>query len=152
MIKKEEFIQQIRENENIIHKVINLYTYTDEDKKDLYQEILLQAWGSFGNFKGQSKFSTWLYKVSLNTVFSFNRKAKPVDLINLDFVNQSDQPKERKELYEILYYLIKQLNEVDRMLMTLHLDGYKNFEISEITGMNTNYINVKIHRLKKVII
>ena len=103
-------------------------------------------------FKGTSKFSTWLYKVSLNTVLSFKRKEKPLAILEYEFTSCADNTEDKKELYEVLYYLIKHLNEVDRMLMTLHLDGYKNFEISEITGMNTNHVNVKIHRLKQTIV
>ncbi len=152
MGKKEDFIQQIKANENIIHKVISLYVDLDEDKKDLYQEILLQAWKSFDNFKGVSKFSTWLYKVSLNTVLSFKRKLKTVDKLDYEIMNQPDYLEGENELCEVLYCLIRQLNEVDRMLIILHLDGYKNIEISEITGMKTNHVNVKIHRLKHKII
>jgi len=150
--KEDDFILQIKANEKIIHKVIGLYVYHDEDKKDLYQEILLQAWKSFPIFKGTSKFSTWLYKVSLNTVLSFKRRDKPVEVLEYEFMSRADNLEDKKELYEVLYYLIKQLDEVDRMLMTLHLDGYKNFEISEITGMNTNHVNVKIHRIKQTIV
>jgi RNA polymerase sigma factor (sigma-70 family) len=150
--KEEDFIKQIKANEKIIHKVIGLYIYQDEDKKDLYQEVLLQAWKSFENFKGESKFSTWLYKVSLNTVFSFKRKDKTVETLDHEVMNRPDSLEDKKETYEILYYLIKKLEEVDRMLMALHLDGYKNFEISEITGMTTNHVNVRIHRLKQKII
>jgi RNA polymerase sigma factor (sigma-70 family) len=75
-----DFIVLIKANERIIHKVIGLYVYHEEDKKDLYQEILLQAWKSFANFKGTSKFSTWLYKVSLHTALSFKRRDKPVEV------------------------------------------------------------------------
>jgi RNA polymerase sigma-70 factor, ECF subfamily len=77
---EDDFIIQIKANERIIHKVIGLYVFHEEDKKGLYQEILLQAWKSFANFKGISKFSTWLYKVSLHTVLSFKRRDKPVEV------------------------------------------------------------------------
>jgi RNA polymerase sigma factor (sigma-70 family) len=149
---EDDFIIQIKANEKIIHKVIGLYVYQEEDKKDLYQEVLLQAWKSFANFKGISKFSTWLYKVSLHTALSFKRRDKPVEVFEYEVMSRTENPDDEKELYEVLYYLIKQLDEVDRMLMILHLDGYKNFEISEITGMNTNYVNVKIHRIKQTIV
>jgi len=150
--KEEDYIKQIKDNERIIHKVIGLYIYQTEDKKDLYQEVLLQAWKSFENFKGESKFSTWLYKVSLNTVLSFTRKSKATEPLEHEVMNSLHCSEDKKETYEILYYLIRQLDEVDRMLMVLHLDGYKNFEISEITGMKTNNVNVKIYRLKQKII
>ena len=152
MKTKDDFILLIKDNEKIIHKVIGLYVYHNEDKKDLYQEILLQAWKSFALFNGSSKFSTWLYKVSLNTVFSFIRKERPEEASDYEDMHRVVTPEDKKEEYGVLYDLIQQFNEVDRMLMMLHLDGYKNFEISEITGMNTNHVNVKIHRLKQTIV
>ena len=152
MRQQEKFIELIVENENIIHKVIHLYRVLDTDKKDLCQEILLQAWKSFGSFKEKSKFSTWLYKVALNTVLTFNRKSKNEESITLLDLNSSVENQPSKELSEVLYYVIKHLAEVDRMIILLHLDGYKNAEISEITGMTINHTTVKIHRLKKKIL
>ena len=117
-----------------------------EDQKDLYQEVLLQGWRSFQNFKGQSTFSTWLYKVALNTVLTFNKKNKRQEEIKQSVPTETvSAPSEH---HEILYHVIRSLEEIDRMLITLHLDGYKNKEIAEITGMTTNHINVKLHRIK----
>ena len=145
-----EYVNLIQENEGIIHKVIGLYVDNKEDKKDLFQEILLQSWKSYTNFKGQSKFSTWLYKVALNTALTFNKK----EIQKVDFSSdvQSTTGQDQKENHDMLYTLIKRLNEIDRMLITLHLDGYKNPEIAEISGMTTNNINVKIHRIKSKLI
>jgi len=144
-------MDQIQTNEAIIHKVVGLYCDDPYEKEDLYQEVLLQSWKSFPNFRGEAKFSTWLYRVALNTVFSFNKKKKRTkpteDLQNIKIVEKSPD-----EEYETLYKIIKSLNPIDRMIMTLHLDGYKNKEIAEITGMNNNHLNVKIHRLKENII
>ncbi len=152
MSTEKEFIQQIKEHEGIIHKVIGLYVDHQEDRRDLNQEILLQAWKSYKNFKGNSKFSTWLYKVALNTTLSFKRREKPIEELTQQTIEQKAGVEPKKERYEILYLLVKQLDEIDRMLMTLHLDGYNNPEISEITGMTTNNVGVKIHRLKSKIV
>ena len=76
MIKEDEFLKQIEENRGIIYKVINLYANDLEDKKDLYQEIVFQAWKSYPNFRSESKFSTWLYKVSLNVSMTYLSKTK----------------------------------------------------------------------------
>lgn len=141
-----EYIKLIQKHNGIIHKVIGLYVNNPEDKRDLHQEILLQAWKSYKNFKGQSAFSTWLYKISLNTVLTFNKKRKVNE--NFETTEHIEAASENKEDYEILYHIIKSLEEIDRMLITLHLDGYKNNEIAEITGMTQNHINVKIHRIK----
>jgi len=145
---EELFIKDIKENEGIIFKVIGLYTDSEEDKKDLYQEILYQAWRSFQNFKKDSKFSTWLYKVALNTALNFRRKEKQKTTLP----DTMEAQLETNENFELLYLIIKSFDEVNRMLITLHLDGYKNIEIAEITGMTQNHINVKLHRLKNIII
>jgi RNA polymerase sigma-70 factor (ECF subfamily) len=148
--EQNEYIKLIQKHNGIIHKVIGLYVDNPEDKKDLHQEVLLQAWKSYKNFNGRSVFSTWLYKVALNTVLTFHKKRKTLE--DLDKIEPTESTTERQEDFEILYHIIKSFEEVDRMLITLHLDGYKNNEIAEITGMTQNHINVKIHRIKGKII
>jgi RNA polymerase sigma-70 factor, ECF subfamily len=131
--------------------VIRLYINHEEDEKDLFQEILFQAWKSFPNFDGRSKFSTWLYRVSLNTVLTFKRRPVKVEVReNLESLNHSE--KMEKDESEALYYAIRQLNEIDRMIITLHLDGYENEEIAEISGLTKNNTAVKLHRIKDSLI
>jgi len=145
-----DYMELIQANEGIIHKVIGLYVDYEEDRKDLYQEILLQGWKSFQRFEGASKFSTWLYKVALNTVLNFHKKRKKKAEAELPVPQPTTATPQ--EDHELLYQIIRSLNEVDRMLITLHLDGYKNKEIAEITGMTQNHVNVKIYRIKEQII
>jgi RNA polymerase sigma factor (sigma-70 family) len=147
---QDQYIGLIRQHEGILHKVIGLYVDDSEDKKDLYQEVLLQGWKSFGSFKGDAAFSTWLYKVCLNTVLTFKRREYKFKEVIADAEPSTETIKNDNS--ELLYYLIKRLPEVDRMLMILHLDGYKNMEIANITGTTQNYVNVKIHRLKNQLI
>ncbi len=149
---EDRYVALIQQHEGIVHKVISLHIDDAEDKKDLFQEILLQAWKSFGKFEGKSSFSTWLYRVALNTVFNFKKSEKKKEKTNEAALELIEQRTEKKENHELLYFLIRQLDEVDRTLMTLHLDGYKNKEIAEILGMTTNHVNVKIHRLKTQIV
>lgn len=93
---------------------------------DLFQEILFQAWKSFPRFDGRSKFSTWLYRVSLNTVLTFKRRPLKVvtdeNFESLPIVADHGNTEET----EALYLAIRELNEIDRMIVTLHLDGYEN--------------------------
>ena len=73
-MSEKEFLSQLKEHQNIIYKLVHLYANTEEDKKDLYQEILLQAWKTYPAFRGEAKFSTWLYRLCLNTIFTIQRK------------------------------------------------------------------------------
>jgi RNA polymerase sigma factor (sigma-70 family) len=142
-----EFTALINQNRGIIYKVIRLYVNHEEDERDLFQEILFQAWKSYPRFDGRSKFSTWLYRVGLNTVLTFKRRPVVVvpheDLSSLNIA----QPKTTDDS-EALYVAIRELPEIDRMIITLHLDGYENEEIAEITGITKNNAAVKLHRIK----
>lgn len=151
MIDENEFVKLIQENDRIIHKVVGLYTDSVEDKKDLYQETLLQLWKASKNFRGEASFSTFMYKVALNVALSFNKKSKRIQTTTLDHINELSNAIGQKEDYEILYLIIKNLSETDRMIISLHLDGYRNNEVSEIIGMTINNVNVKIHRIKEKI-
>lgn len=152
--QQQEFLDQIQAHSGIIHKVIGLYVDVPEDRQDLYQEILLQAWKSYPKFRKESRFSTWLYRVALNTVLTFQRKRQNKLEENREELPQTSTKidEHKQEASDMLYIEIKRLNEIDRMIITLHLDGYKNAEISEITGLKVNHVNVKLHRVKQHII
>ena len=144
-----EFTGQIDQCKGIIFKVIRLYVNNSEDEKDLYQEILLQAWKSYPRFRGDSKFSTWLYRVSLNTVLSFKRRPDVVrpheDLSSLDTPVPYARPADE---VDALYNAIRSLGEIDRMIITLRLDGYSNEEIADIAGLTAGNIGVKLYRIR----
>jgi len=129
---EDTFITLIQENEGIVHKVIGLYADNETDRKDLHQEILLQSWKGFGRFRGEAKFSTWLYKISLNTALTFRKTMDRQSDIK-EGMTESESEKTNQEHHELLYSIVKKMDKVDRMLMSLHLDGYGNKEISEIT-------------------
>jgi RNA polymerase sigma factor (sigma-70 family) len=74
MSTEHHFIQAVTEHQRIIHKVCNMYLKEAQEKEDLFQEILLNAWKGYKNFKGTAKFSTWLYRVALNTAITFYRR------------------------------------------------------------------------------
>jgi len=152
MASEKEFTLLIEQNRGIIFKVIRLYVNHEEDERDLFQEVLFQAWRSYPNFKGQAKFSTWLYRVGLNTVLTFKRKPQlvvPHD--NLSTLKASVEEKNYPEETEALYIAIRELNEIDRMVISLHLDGYENEEVAEISGLTKNNVAVKLHRIKETL-
>jgi RNA polymerase sigma-70 factor (ECF subfamily) len=148
-VSQEGFLLQLREHQNIIYKLVHLYAASEEDKKDLYQEILYQSWKAYPSFRGDAKFSTWLYRVCINTIFTIQRKANRIEYTDttkyeaqLIAVPDSDE-KER------LYKAIRTLPETERAIVSLHLDGYGNKEVSELLGITTNSVAVKLHRAKQ---
>ena len=72
---EKSFVKQLRENQNIIHKICRLYTSDADAHKDLFQEITIQLWKAYPKFRGESKFSTWAYRVALNTSITLYRKS-----------------------------------------------------------------------------
>lgn len=145
------FLEQVRALQGIIYKLVALYASDSEEKKDLYQEILLQAWKSWPSFRGEAKFSTWLYRISLNTILTQQRKTRPVDYRESLEDLALAQPAEPwlAENSQRLQAAIRQLPETDRALLSLHLDGYDNGEIAGLLGITPNYVGVKLHRCKQ---
>ena len=102
------FVKQLQENQNIIHKICRLYTSDDDSHKDLFQEITIQLWKAFPKFRGDSKFTTWAYRVGLNTAITLYRKKKKT-LTTIEFdstfhkVKQDDYNFEEEEQLKLLY-------------------------------------------------
>ncbi|WP_316823701.1 sigma-70 family RNA polymerase sigma factor [Pedobacter miscanthi] len=149
MIEK-SYLDKLEEHKGIIYKMVNLYADDEEDRKDLYQEIIFQSWSAFNRFKGDAKFSTWLYKISLNVSLSFLSKQKKQNRTKeQNTFDHFFEPPELSERADWLYRCIKQLTEIDRSIIMLHLDGFDNTEISEMMGLSRNHTNVKLHRIKQ---
>jgi RNA polymerase sigma-70 factor (ECF subfamily) len=150
-IDKREFIGLLEENRGIIHKITLMYTSTTSDKEDLYQEICLQLWRSVGNYRGESKFSTWLYKVALNTAINTIRKrSKSVDIVELD-PERHYIPKDsnREQQTSLLLKAVSRLNKIDRAITLLWLEEKKYEEISEIIGLTRSAVSVRLVRIRK---
>ena len=155
----------------IIIKICRAYSNSQEDYEDYFQEVCLQIWKSRENFKNKSEWSTWVYRISLNVCLSLLRKQKKHN--NTFFYDQSYNPlsnsfeqsynqlsnqsdlKEGSKDYSNdisrLYKEIKKLSEIDRAIILLYLEKKTYKEISQIIGINTNSIGVKITRIKKQI-
>ncbi len=146
----ESYLQKIETHKGIILKVVNLYADDFDDRKDLYQEIVLQSFSAYARFQGQSKFSTWLYRISLNVALTYLSKRKKISTIKATVLTKEYvEPIELSERADFLYRAIKQLPEIDRSIIMLHLDGFDNTEISEMIGITRGNANVKLHRIKQ---
>ena len=141
-------MDRIKEHQGIIYKLVHLYARSEDDKKDIYQEIVLQAWRGFPAFRGEAAFGTWLYKLSLHTIFTLQRRQNGVaytdtaSLENKLVTTHSDEA-------ERLYKAIRTLPETERAIVSLHLDGYGNNEVAEMLGITANAVGVKLHRAKQ---
>lgn len=151
MSVEKEFIKLLNQHQKIIHKVCSLYMNSQTAKEDLFQEIALQAWKAYGNFRGDAKFSTWLYRVALNTAITFYRKEKKTDFIystNIipDSLNNEIDTTESK--LKCMYAAISHLSKIDKAIVMLYLEDYSYAEISDTIGITANHIAVKMNRIK----
>ena len=146
-----QFLEQIKESQGIIYKLVALYANDTEEKKDLYQEILLQAWKGYPTFRNDAKFSTWLYRICLNTILTQKRKTNRVDYKDsLETLSPTVQNNAtHNEDVSRLRLAIRELAETDRAIISMNLDGYDNAEIADLLGISNNHIAVKLHRIKQ---
>ena len=146
-----ELIRLIDENKGIIHKVSLLYTSNQTDKEDLFQEICLQLCRSFKSYRHESKFSTWLYRVALNTAINTLRKKKnKITTVDLGFAKHfAVKESSKEEETKMLMQSIARLNKIEKALIMLWLEDKKYDEIAEIMGLSKTNVSVKLVRIRK---
>lgn len=146
-----EFIDILNNHRGLIYKVCNLYCADPEDRKDLFQEIVLQIWKSWGSFRHEAKLSTWMYRIALNTAFTHFRKDKRslsvVSLTGIEIPDISDGD-EKEEPLKQLFTAIDHLDKLDKSLILLYLEEKSYEEISEITGLTKSNVGVRLNRIK----
>lgn len=147
-------MQIIKENQGIIHKVCNMYCDFDDDRNDLFQEIVAQLWKSFPTFRSESKVSTWMYRVALNTaITSFKKNKRRPDQGRLTYENfeieDEKYDSETDENIKQLHHAVARLTGIEKSIVLLYLENKKYEEIAEITGITQNYVRVKMNRIKK---
>lgn len=150
---KDDFIKMINQHRGILFKVSNLYCDAEEDRKDLFQEMVLQLWKSYPKFRAESTQSTWMYRIALNTSITRLRKEKrepsqrsliDADFEIPDFSNGNDQNGDPA----LLKQAIDQLNEIEKAIIMLYLEEKSYEEISEIIGITKSNVGVKLNRIK----
>lgn len=150
---KSEFIDRISSNRDIIHKICNIYCRKDCDQEDLSQEIIYQLWKSYGSFRNESAFSTWMYKVALNTAFQYiryNKRRPQAGENSHNPMEMVDEPvSQSTDLVNVLYTLINQLKPFDKALLMLWLEKKSYAEISDIVGISEKNVSVRIVRIKE---
>lgn len=147
------FTELVEKNQGIVHKVCRIYTDDKDSHDDLFQEIILQLWRSYDSFKGDSKFSTWMYRVSLNTAITLIRKKSKyseTDFNEAQFINIKSDDKDEflEERITLLYAAIRLLNDVERALVLLFLEDLPYKDIAETLGISEVNARVKMNRVK----
>ena len=148
---EQAFIQMIRKNEKIIYKVCSFYVSEQSPMEDLYQETVLNLWKSFPNFRNESSFSTWIYRIALNSCISGIRKDSkhrrqvPLALSEEVAFEPDSMEEEIRELYRLIY----QLKNVERAIILLWLEEKSYQEIAEITGLSLSNVATKLKRIKE---
>ena len=137
----------------IIIKICRAYTHTQEDFEDYYQEVCLQIWRSKDNFKKESEWATWVYRVALNVCLTLVKKKRVStefhDYNTLQSIEQPNQAASNKDAIDDLYAAIRKLSAIDRAVIILYLEEKSYQEIAQIMGTNPTNIGVRINRIKK---
>ena len=152
-MKEEAFLHKVNNHKGILYKVSRMYFDNTEDQQDLFQEIILQLWKSVNSFKGDSEFSTWLYRVALNTALAFfkKEKRKPDSYKGIDYepIAPENDLDEKEQQLAHFYKATKELNKIEKALILLFIEGYSGKEIAKNLGITEANVRVKTNRTKK---
>ncbi|MCL3782282.1 RNA polymerase sigma factor [Prolixibacteraceae bacterium JC049] len=159
--KEEQFKSIVDQNKYRIERICSYYAPTKEEQKDMYQEILINVWKSLDNFRGDAAVSTWIYRIAVNTSLSYTGKAYKnmklnvsVETENLSSVVDEEQLSEKLKEEENLNRLQAELNQlsiIDKMLISLLLEGLSMREIADVVGLTEPNTRVKLHRVKETL-
>lgn len=155
-MKKElehSFVSNLEKHQNIVHKICRIYTNDQDSHNDLFQEITIQLWKAYPKFRGDSKFSTWMYRVALNTAITLYRKSsrsiKTHDIDQVSFmISSTEYDDQSEQQLKLMYGAVKQLNDIDKALVFLYLEDQSYREISDTLGISEVNARVKMNRIK----
>ena len=151
---EKQFESYISEHEPLLYKVCRIYADTEADRQDLVQDIVIQLWWAYPKFKGEAKFSTWMYRVALNTAITGLRKKK--DFITsyepaclpVHIIEDSSGQAEEEQLQQ-LYKAIGQLSQIEKAIVMLYMEDRSYEEMEDILGISQGTLRVKMSRIKE---
>lgn len=151
--KEQEFLSRIEIHKGILYKVSKMYMDNRDDQDDLFQEIVCQLWKAYDTFKGDSQFSTWMYRVAINTAIVFLRKEKrKIDKYEIasDNIREEESDSAVKESQiEHFYRAVQKLDKIDKAIIFYQLEGFSHKEIGENLGISEGNARVKLNRTKE---
>lgn len=154
--RQDRFLILLDEHKKILYKVAGSYCRNPEDRQDLLQEMVVQLWRSFDRYDDRYRFSTWMYRIALNVAISFHRTETrrsrhtvPAEDSLLEIAAAAPESAALDDDLRILQHLIEQLDELDRALVILYLDGNRYDTIAEVLGISETNVGTKISRIKQ---
>lgn len=150
---EKDFLEKIEKHKGVVFKISKMYMDNFADQKDLFQEITFQAWKAFPKFEGRSEFSTWLYRIALNTAITFLKSEKKRGFIenketqNLN-IKYDEYDEEKEKNLQKMYGAIYQLNEIDKALIFYYLQDFSGKEMAEQLGLSEGNARIKLNRAK----
>ena len=149
------FLSALKENQDKLYRICSIYSNGNEDSKDLFQEVLVNIWKSMSSFKGNSSVGTWMFRIALNVCLRFKSKYTKnqnrfirLDSMTIFNIGSEVEDENSDEKLIALRKCIKKLNDGDKAIVALYLEGLAYREISDILGLSENHIAVKIKRIK----
>ncbi len=148
------FLAQIEENKGILYKIARMYTDNTLDREDLLQEMMANLWNSYGSFSGKSKFSTWLYRVAINTAITYIKKQqRQSNIIYKDELPTTaaddDGGKHQSHQMEVFYQAVQQLSQVEKAIIFFYMEDLSHKEIATQMGITETNARVKLNRTKE---
>jgi RNA polymerase sigma-70 factor (ECF subfamily) len=146
-----DFAQVVREHKGTIYTVCYMFSKDEDEVADLFQDILINLWKGFSKFRGESNIKTWIYRVSLNTCISSDRKKKRKgETVPLDMnINLFDDSQEDTKQIRMLQGRISRLGPFDRAIVLLWLENLSYDEIGAIVGITAKNVSVRLFRIKE---
>lgn len=149
------FLTAVEQNQQKLLRVCSVYAKDANDKKDLFQEALINIWQSLPSFENKSSISTWMFRITLNVCMRLQMKQakkrdrfRKLDSLTIEYVREEEPNMDEQERLVKLRACIKQLNDADKAVISLYLEELSYKEISDITGLSENHVAVKIKRIK----
>jgi RNA polymerase sigma factor (sigma-70 family) len=155
-VQKQAFANELNRHRKILLKVARVYCRGEADRQDLIQETMIQLWHAFPRFDGRCQFSTWMYRVALNVAISWsrnefrrNRRTRPMEQADADTLASNDAVDAAAADLDLLHTMLGGLNELDRALMLLFLEGHDQTTIATILGITSTNVATKVGRIKQ---
>ena len=147
---EQQFAKAVKEHKSTIYTVCYMFSKDTDEVNDLFQEVLINLWKGFEGFEGRSDIRTWIYRVSLNTCISLDRKKRrqATERLAMDINLFEDRDDDTRQV-DLLHSRISQLKPFDRAIVLLWLEDLSYEEIGQVVGITAKNVSVRLYRIKE---